>query len=1735
MDVFSLRDQLIEDYAAYIRSFITIKDQHLLEYVGRELRDGLLWPDPLIQLNPNFETGAWIDELVATGLLHPQCSQVFRLKEGENSKPLRLHRHQTEAIEAARSGDNYVLTTGTGSGKSLAYIVPIVDFVLRQGSGKGIRAIVVYPMNALANSQHNELEKFLRRGFPPDEPPVTFERYTGQESEEERDRILIAPPDILLTNYVMLELMLTRPREQKIVGSAKNALHFLVLDELHTYRGRQGADVSLLVRRVRETAGNPHLQYVGTSATLAGAGSFEEQRAEVAQVASRIFGSPVKPERVIGETLRRTTHESPVADPALREQLAEHLAQQGDGRPHDFAAFQADPLASWVESTFGLEQGGEAGRLRRAKPISITGPDGAAGRLAADAGISEVAARQAIQGMLLQGYRIPQPETNFPSFPFRLHQFISRGDAVYASLESPDVRYITMQGQQFVPGDRSRVLLPLAFCRECGQEYYSVSRLKDRTTGQITYRPRDVYDQAGEDDGQSGFLYPDFADPWPNDMAEVMERLPDDWVEVHKGAPRVRSSRKPALPLEVCVAPSGIEAEDGAAHHFVKSPFAFCLNCGVSYSGRVRSDYGKLASLSSEGRSTATTILSLEVIRAIRSDETLPPQARKLLSFTDNRQDASLQAGHFNDFIEVSLLRGALYRAVSAASAASAEGISHDKLAPKVFEALALPFEDYAVDPTIQFQPKRDTERALREVLAYRIYRDLRRGWRVTSPNLEQCGLLSIEYASLDELCAAEDLWRAQHAALADASPEQRYKVAKTLLDYLRRELAIRVDYLDPLHQEGLQQLSSQRLREPWAIDEGETLYHSFTAFPRSTRQGDSQESIYVSGRSGFGQYLRRFGTFPGYGAKLSVDESEHIICQLFEMLRVAGLVEITQEARDKQDAPGYQIPAAALVWRVGDGATSFHDPIRTPRQSSAAARTNPFFVHFYREVARTLQGMEAREHTAQVPNAERIEREERFREAKLPILYCSPTMELGVDISQLNAVNMRNVPPTPANYAQRSGRAGRSGQPALVFTYCTTGSSHDQYFFKRPDRMVSGAVTPPRLDLANEDLIRAHVHAVWLAETGLSLGSSLKDVLDVEGDAPSLALQPSVKGAIASPSARQRAHDRASHILAGLKLEIEDAAWFDDRWLPKVLDQAEERFDRACDRWRTLYRAAMSQRAVQNKIIGDASRSPEDKRQAKRLRAEAETQMELLTESQQGVHSDFYSYRYFASEGFLPGYNFPRLPLSAYIPGRRTGKGGDDEYVSRPRFLAISEFGPRSIIYHEGSRYIVNKVILPVEERADQGLLTAAVKLCPRCGYLHQVAEGQYDPDQCVHCRTPLLPPMRGLFRMQNVATKRRDRINSDEEERMRLGYDLLTAVRFERSDGDAGYRTAAVVGADGEALLRLTYGHAATLWRINLGWRRRRDKDTHGFLLDTERAYWAANKDAVEPDPEDPMSPALQRVVPYVEDRRNCLLIEPAQALSAQMMASLQPALKNAIQVLYQLEESELAAEPLPNEDERRIILLYESAEGGAGVLRQLLDAPDAMARVAAQALEICHFEVNGADKGRAPGAREDCEAACYDCLMSYTNQRDHDLLDRKLARDLLLALADSRIVAGPGAATRGEHLARLKALCDSDLERRWLDFLEAGHLRLPDAAQVLFADCHARADFLYRSDGAAVFVNGPVHDQPDIVAHDRQVADCLEWNAGMTVIRFRYDDDWQAICAQHPAVFGKTEPRP
>jgi very-short-patch-repair endonuclease len=996
---------------------------------------------------------------------------------------------------------------------------------------------------------------------------------------------------------------------------------------------------------------------------------------------------------------------------------------------------------------------------------------------------------------------------------------------------------------------------------------------------------------------------------------------------------------------------------------------------------------------------------------------------------------------------------------------------------------------------------------------------------------------LQVDYAHLEELCANEEVWANRHQALATAKPAVRAEVARAILDHLRRELAVKVDQLDPINHDTLYNRSSQNLIAPWAIDEAERyqLERSRIVFLRPRARNDAQNWTCVSTRSLIGQHVRR----RAFGLTLKTADVQAVLSDLFEVLQVGGLIQPVLERNTENGADtGYQIPATALRWRAGDGSEPARDLIRVPRAGAAGRVANPFFVDFYQVVASALAGLEAREHTAQVTAEERKRREDRFRHDELPVLFCSPTMELGIDIASLNVVGMRNIPPTPANYAQRSGRAGRSGQPALVISYCSTGSAHDQYFFRRPTLMVSGKVHPPRLDLANEDLVRSHVHAIWLAEAGMHLGRSLSDVLDVTGTPPSLALLPDKADDLANAAAQRRGLARAERVLASIGGELGNADWWTPRWLPDTLNALPRRFDEACRRWRDLFRAAEGQQATQNAVVLDRSRSSDDKGRAKRLRAEAEAQMDLLlNETATDFQSDFYSYRYFASEGFLPGYNFPRLPLSAWIPARR-GKA-TDEYLSRPRFVAISEFGPQALIYHEGSVYRVNRVMIPVssdtDPTTDDPVVTSSAVQCGGCGYLHP-APGGAGPDCCERCGTELAPSKwryRSLFRMTSVSTRRQDRINSNAEERQRRGYEIRSAYRWADIDGRPSVRTAAVRDINDEPLARLAYGHTATLTLVNVGWARRKDRNEQGFMLDLERGRWAPRPEDKDLADDDPLTGRLKAVVPYVEDRRNVLVFDPfGLELTPGFMASLQAALKIAIQAEYDLEDSELAAVSLPDREDRRSILLYEAAEGGAGVLRRLVDDPGELARVFRQALQRCHFDPDTlADLHRAPRAREDCEAACYDCLLSYTNQPDHRLVDRMLIRDYLHRLTGAAIATSPGIATRSEHLDRMSRQAGSDLEREWLEFVATGGHRLPDRAQVLMEEAGTRPDFVYDDAHVAVYIDGPHHLYPNRAERDATAGEKL-FARGWTVVRFKASDDWPALVARHVSTFGEGD---
>jgi superfamily II DNA/RNA helicase len=1635
VDVFDLDRALVGDYERFARSFTQIRAPDIRRQVEALYATDRFWPEPLISINPRFERGPTVDRLVAAGSLHPSTASVFSF----DGKPLQLYRHQAQAVAKAATGQSFVVTTGTGSGKSLCFFIPIIDAAIRarvNSKPARTRAIVIYPMNALANSQREEIDKFIKQSGLPDNLRPTFARYTGQESSEERERIREAKPDILLTNFMMLELLMTRQNglDRAVIANA-HGLDFLVLDELHTYRGRQGADIAMLVRRVRDRL-CPDRQpiCIGTSATMATEGNAAQRAKTVAAVSSRLFGTPISSDAVIGESLERAT-DSALKSTKLGLAL---VAAVNDELPTklDEEALHRHPLAIWCELEIGLLDGQQ---LSRRDPVTLAD---AAKHLADQTGCDEPRCRSQLQAFLMLASR-PAYERGGDGdrafLAFKLHRFISGAGHVYATLRGSAQRRVTLDGQRFDPEDQAARLYATFFCRNCGQEYHPVVLAVE--AGAQCVLPRDIDDTPLDDPDSAerpGYLMPE-----PENDAEFtfkgeLEDFPEDWLELDRGgAPRLRRDRKPYVPEPLTVDAAGTIGSSGRRGWFLPGKFRFCPACKHQPAGQAR-EINKLAGLSAEGRSSATTLLVSSAVRWMNTHaSSLLPHSRKLLGFTDNRQDAALQAGHFNDFLFVALLRGAILAAVRKAGPA---GLTDDEFGRRVQTALGFIAanrdrrQEWMLDADSKGVAQVNAEQSLSRVLAYRVWADQRRGWRFTNPNLEELGLVGAEYVSLDDLAADEAAFINAPPELRVAKPETRRAALVELLTHLRHGLATTAEVLDPATVETIANAARQNLRDPWAIsaqEEPRVASALIIDAPRRADVGLRGEPLVV--RGGPRSRLARQLSHPRiWGKRLDSKTYLEIVAAL---LGAAAEYQLVRRVATPFDVDGWRLAANAIRLVPGRG-----------RSDGKAA--NSYFVELYETLASALEsggaalfGIEGREHTAQVEQERREWREWRFRwgeedRAKLkeereelrkagepnvflPVLFCSPTMELGIDISSLNAVYLRNMPPTPANYAQRSGRAGRSGQAALVLTYCSAQGPHDQYYFGRREAMVSGIVRPPAIDLANQDLIEAHLNAVWLAESAQELQSDIPHVLDLSDAA--LPVQSDIANALADPALTTRAAASMRRILEGVKRELtmEAAPWAADRgaFADATAAAALGRFSEAFGRWRQLYQSAREQLIEANRRSVMHGLSASERREVKVQQAQANEQLALLEKGASTGGADFYTYRYIATEGFLPGYNFPRLPLYAYVPATAAGSKG--AYLQRARFIAISEFGPLSLIYHEGRAYRVYKAKLPPGVRTENGgrLPTATIYVCDECGAAHSNDE----PERCHACdaRMGEVHPIRNVLRIDNVETRPTERITANDEDRQRQGFEIQTVFTWSQRDGGPDV-TAAVASDQDGPILSLNYAPGANISRLNKGLRRRKEKTIFGFGIDPATGRWTGSPVEGGGDPE-PDEPVRQRVVPIVQDHKNALLVRVlGERLSEESMATLQHAIARGLEIVFQLEEGEIQTEPVPARENRRGILAFEATEGGAGVLGRLTSDPKAVADIARAALALMHYrDLDAAIASADPTLlveNEDthCVKGCYRCLLSYYNQPDHEQIDRtdNAVRLLLLRLARSHV---------------------------------------------------------------------------------------------------------------------------
>ena len=1624
MNPVDVHRQVTGAYRRYLRSSQRIKNPTIEAWVEERVQSGqFLWRSPLVTVRRRFEAGETLEGLVEDGLLDPVVLKAFSAKVGNpGAGPIAPYRHQTDAIRLLCGDDpkNVVVATGTGSGKSFTFSIPIVSTAKRaRDEGiAGVKAVIVYPMNALANSQYEELAARLHG------TGLTVANYTGdlrhtreralerfavetgrdQPWDSEvicRDDVQQHGVDLLITNYVMLELILTRWDERNVFPFDQlGSLRYLVLDEVHTYTGRQGADVACLIRRLKEHTGSKEtLRCIGTSATVDSDAGEAAGRATIASFTAELFGSTFEPESVITERYAdplTTRPDGIVPTPlAADEGLLNAVASGAEGAPD--AARRAlsgleDPTTNDLAAHGGIAylEHECAGRIRTWDDVIADYRE----HHRPTATEADAALELELAMVVGNATTMDVNGTDVPLIIPKVHTFVSQGRPITSTLRGQlsdrgEASFRTEQGDE-IPA------FPILFCNACGMEALSATR-SDQLAGE-TFSPSDF--NSLEVNGEPGYL---FFGAWDRTSAP-----PDDSKVKQDGT--ARKGWAGAVPVDKLLDGNGELADkSGTPMCWVPRPLLLCPACGVQYS-RGQGEFQKFFQPGMVGRATATNVLLGEILPRLPMEA--GKQKQSIIAFADNRQDTAFQAAHANDYQRRVHFRRALATALHDLGAVddSAKAAPLPSLGGHVYTVMeragAVPV--FSRNPDVMIGPAAGaTLQHYKRYLRFGALSELigRTRWR-NNQTLHDVAAIDIVYSGLTELAHDTEKW-ALVPEMASSGPALRSDTVRGILDTFRIATAVDAEPLnkgDDFREDVVGRLAPTALfHDPSLPPPRPTVLTD--DMPHSERNFDVRRLTFHKDAprdQGLVRWVRQI-----HPSLMDRDDAKRFIHAVVEVLAEDKIILRRCVGKDwtyrlhenallvvaRTSSVGRQCPKCRTRWE-------FEQDRPCPRCGNANLPTVAFdwASDYMRREYLTPIGerpmLVVEEHSAQVPGDERKSIETRFRDVDgdLNTLICTPTMELGIDIGGLSAVFLRNVPPSPANYAQRQGRSGRHGQPAYVATFCGTAgklASHDQYFFRFPDRIVAGRVSPPRFLLKNEDLLSSHLNALTLEYLDFRIPNEPEHFIDFGGDdVPFLAdVVTEVKLKLKS-----RKSLMLGHAMSALGPELAAVG----RDVPWVEGRIQSFADRFRDAWRPLIDEYL--------VLREEAQVIAKRQEAGDLSVESKLRRDSILARLQDVRrgrGDFSPYRYLGNQGFLPNYAFPRRASSVFFADRK-------ESITRHRVIALREFAPEASIYYRGSRYRVERA---QPRTRGGGTNWNRIKRCS-CGWF-TTGENVAIAAVCTSCGKDLEAHFTDRYALElpDMVARPRGRISSDEEERSRRGFVIEPSYRL-----DSGSPTGELRDSDDAVVGRVTYGPRARLLVTNRG--PRGEGDPEGFRMCERCRRWILSDvqehDHVDIDNPKGSCPAggtaediRSGVVLFSEGRHDMVAIDlavPPGVDANEFSMSVGNALIDGFEVAFSADESEVAGYHLasPSGDGWVRILLYEKEEGGVGLLHHLIDG-DAWRRVAVRALELLHVDpVSGLDRPDA------CARACYDCLLSFYNQFDHRSLDRVLAIPMLRSLA-------------------------------------------------------------------------------------------------------------------------------
>lgn len=1284
--------------ARYIATTLPISRRYprLREHFRSLLEQERLVEGPHVEALPDFEKGKPLLDLLRVngGFLHDKLAQLPTI-----ARP--LHQHQEEALRrAVVDGQSLLVATGTGSGKTETFLYPIVHALLSdpEPNKPGVRALLIYPMNALANDQlYYRIAPLLARFLK--DSGITFGRYTGQvksgakRDEEEakllnnpkllealgypssipknwrltRNEMLANPPKMLITNYAMLEHLLLLPRNAPLF--ANNALRFIVLDEIHTYYGAQATEVAFLLRKLKTRLGlNQGLQVFGTSASLSSGPDADEQ---LKSFASRLFGEEVnqivRGRRIahtalsrrpsgnfslsvtqwvgLGEVQRQLLALDPsdqtvdawnaLVDAQDEDLSTTRIHAKGTEAPwrHLFDAFSDNEQARHVAE---LLEGGRV--LHFAELAQLVFPEHLG------EGVDQER-HQALSSVIQVGMLARREPGEFPLLPGRYHLAVN-----------------SIEGISVLPGgsgegwDRARVgrhfrdeagqYFPLMTCRKCGQPF--LEAWKD--AGHVFNRRPDATDSAAQ---RMVFWLGEPLGGTEDEDDETDAAAPGNAHErvcVDRITGEISSSSE-----AIALYPVQTETDQFDLARYVKR----CPSCG----GRATGADAEVVTRMHPGNEALGAVVTQRVLEALPAGlidhaDPRPAFGRSLLTFSDNRQDAAFFAPYFERTSANVALRAALRQVLRDATTA----MPIPQLAERVYEywrrdggqpLLLNEFGEIRTD-------KQDITQLLQGALGYEFCTP---GGRRNSLESLGVALLTFDDAKLKVLLQqVRQFWPA--GLPGDAASMSA--LTHMLLETVRRERA-----LAKLHSVSMNDSAvwgDYNQHRTFDIETGDAGVR-FKWLPGQQSGRHNRRSWYLIERLGLGReaaltFLRQFwGALvkppvslmkrhpPGFGMD-------------GDLLRVRG----------GDGFPLYQCKSCGLFQRhvVADKCSGFGcrgDVLALDIEERARLRRENHYLASYEETNHLT--MRAREHTASLSTELREDIEREFSEKRLNLLSCTTTMEMGVDLGDLEAVVNLNVPPGIANYQQRTGRAGRRAQAAPFCVTVARNTSYDQAVFRDLKGYLSSTPATPFINLANDELFLRHQMSVVLSHFFLSV------ISDRDVNAPSLK---HLFGEVLTP-------DKKAQFIDSLH------AWVEGDAGSRAFGEAEGLADRLPIELRSI---ATTGAYLKNAIVGRLREFSEDI--CERCSAYVARTAEAAAASDYGkakywqTQREQYMDQFLVNElsrrGLIPTYSFPVHSLTLEVQdGTKFGPFQHQAAValSRDASYGISEYAPGAEVVANG------------------------------------------------------------------------------------------------------------------------------------------------------------------------------------------------------------------------------------------------------------------------------------------------------------------------------------------------------------------------------------------------------------------------------------------------------------------